>query len=281
MTNSDIKIIHPWAIFKESLSVWGRNFLALTAISCVSVMCSMLLRLQKPFLYSKQASGPLGSAGVFGPLAFIAPVALIFIGAFLSFLMIQCIRAAKDNKGAAAIDKTASPVSLKDFLKSYSLILLFFIGVVLFGAFVLEAGRMFNVRSAAYGVKPGLIVSTSLVFVVCFIAASWYAFFFSLGPLIAAFEKASPVASLKASRARIKGNALRYLAAMVFVALLYFGIGLFTYFVVTRFTHDRFVRIELVLNMIDPFGQALFGPLWVVAWFISYRRLSELKSISA
>lgn len=273
MTNSDIKIIHPWAIFKESVSVWGRNFLVLTAISCVNVMCSMLLRLPKSPLYSKQDSASLSSAGGPGLLAFIATAALILISVFLSFLMIQYIRAAKDNKGTAPIALPSSPSSLKDFLKSYCLILLFFIGVVLFGAFVLEAGRVLNAKSAAYGVKLGLILSTSLVFVICLIAASWYAFFFSLGPLIAAFEKTSPVVSLKVSRARIKGNALRYLAAMVFVALLYFGIGLFAYFVVTRFTHDK-----LVLNMIDPFGQALFGPLWVVAWFISYRKLTETRS---
>ena len=46
-------------------------------------------------------------------------------------------------------------------------------------------------------------------------------------------------------------------------------------FIVTRFTRDR-----RILDFIDPAMVALFAPLALAIWYVSYRKLTELKKAS-
>ena len=159
-------------------------------------------------------------------------------------------------------------------MKPYFLLLSFVAVVFLIAFLVFVAGDAFYKGPGAPGIKLAVLVATSTIFVVLVLAGAWYGFFFTLAPLIGAFEKKGAWLSFRESRARIRGNALRYLAVVASFIIFYVAVGLLGYFVLTHFSHSRFL-----LRKLDPAMAALFGPLWLAVWYFCYEKLTASKIV--
>jgi hypothetical protein len=116
------------------------------------------------------------------------------------------------------------------------------------------------------------LIGTSTVFVATLIAVAWYGFYYCLAPLIAAYEKKRVVVAFRESRQRVRGRALRTLAALLIFVVGYFGIGLLVFFALKPFIPQRSLERAL-----DPVLITLFGPLWITLWYQAYTRLTEIK----
>ncbi len=256
------------AVFREAMPLWGRNLVPLVVINSVYVLCAKGFRLFVPFAELCREAGP---SFFISSLFIVMLAAVVFLGLFIGLIILCYLREVSVGK------KIAWPSVFKDALASYfSYIKTFFLqcgfilGLGATGLLFWTGGNFFYSGHAPWALRIIMLVSTSTIFVALVIAAAWYGFFFSLGPLIAAFEKKGPWASMLESRFRIKGNALRYLSTLIIYFVLFWGIGLTAVFAAS-FTNRAF------LNAIDPIMAAFFGPLLFIIWFVNYRRLSESK----
>lgn len=264
-------------IVREALLLWAANALPLVAMSAIMISTHKIFG---AILYS---TGPmqeaLESGEIGGTTSFLFGIFVLFsflVNCFLSLAALNMLRRKKDDRlSFPGVFKDAA-LRLPSFLKSLFCIW----GFILTGVFVavsfLAGGRLLYTllsKSMGHGPALGALLATSTVFVVLVISVAWYGFFFSLAPLAAAYENMPAFGSLKASRDRVRGNALRYLAAVAIFVIAYFFVGLTAYSITIRFTQDR-----QILNLIDPVLLLFFGPLGLSVWYVSYKRLTELRA---
>ncbi|MBI5873202.1 MAG: hypothetical protein HZB36_03565 [Candidatus Omnitrophica bacterium] len=272
--------IHPAQITKEALSLWAGNLIPLVAINATTVIAQMAL------VATLRATGPMKEAirsGEINAASFVLfgifVISSIVINSFLCLVALNTLRRKREARPyllAAAKDAIKRTVP---FLKSFFFVWCFIIVGIVISALFFQGGRALyalTVKSLGHGLALALLLATSTVFVVVAISVAWYSFFFSLAPLIAAYEHKPAIASLRFSRDRIRGNALRYLAAFAIIFVLYFVVGLGIYGVITRFTHNK-----LILELIDPDVLLVFGPAALATWYVSYKKLTELKGKTA
>ena len=212
--------------------------------------------------------------GVFTVLFYLEIFVFIGLHAFLNLMIFYFLRdQARLVSFPSAFEDAKRRIG--PYLKAYFFLLaLVLIYLAVAYIFLVVGHFLYASRQVAldHQLKLAVLLISSTIFVVLFMAGFWYGFFFSLGPLIAAFEGKSASVSLRESRFRVKGNALRFLAALLFVILVYIVVGLAGYFVIKYFTHSRFV-----LRMIDPVLATLFCPLGLAVWLVTYQRLSAIK----
>jgi len=261
-------LIHPFEIIKEALSRWAKNFMPVVAICSVSIFTTRIFQLIK----NSMGAATSNVAFLLSSLLFLAGLAtLIALNAFICLLAINFLKGDNQTRPsfASAFDDTRLCIGV--YLKALFLLLAFVFAGLLVGYLFLLAGFFFSSPPLNAG-KMAILVAASTVFVVVVISVAWYGCFFSLAPLIAAFEKKGAVASMRESRARIRGNALRYCFIFILFIAVYLGVGLCSYYLLKQVTHQRFV-----LSMIDPVMNFLFGPIWLALWFVCYQKLTELK----
>jgi hypothetical protein len=270
MDNSGTKVIHPIGIFREACRAWGKNLVAVVAIYCITVFLMRLLHLS-----SRMAGSPsVGWANLSLSLLFVLGfITVLIVNSFFALLIIYYFKAARERQPFFAAAFEEARQSLLSYLKPYFLLLLFVAIVFLIAVLVFVAGDAFYKGPGAPGIKLAVLVATSTISVVLILTGAWYGFFFTLAPLIGAFEKKGAWLSFRESRARIRGNALRYLAAQVVFLVFYGAVGLAFYFALVHLAHHRFL-----LTKLDPVMTALFGPLWLALWYLCYEQLAELKT---
>ncbi len=264
-------------ITKSAFCMWISNLFPLAAIYAA------LAVIQKSLSVLFRSYGPVKQALASRDLS--APVAVMFglfvllnaiVGVFFTLVAINTLRREAAGKPFLLEAVKDAAGRLASFFKAFLALCGFvFVGLFL-SSFFLEGGKAlyaFTSKGGNYNLALGILLVSSTIFVVLVIAVAWYGFSFSLAPLVAAYEQKTPIASIKASRDRVRGNALKYLCAVAAGFLFYLVFGLGVLVLITRFTHDR-----QVLNMLDPAMFVLFGPLWLAAWYASYTKLTELKT---
>ena len=272
MDKSESTVFHPVGVFKESLSVWSRNLIFVVALNCVNIFLVRILQLSKAMSGSMQASWINTGLSILYGLEYVA---VLILTSFVSLIILQYLKPSGGGRVSFADAFDEARRGIIPYLKAFFLLLVFFVGVSLVAFIILVAGDTFYGRHGLRGFNMAALLTTSTVFVVLVIAACWYTFFYSLSPLVGAYEKKDTLACLRSSRLRVRGNALRYAAALFLCLIFYVVTGLILYFIVSHLTARR-----LVLNMIDPVMATLFGPLWLAVWKTSYERLTALKIAS-
>jgi hypothetical protein len=278
MANQEGAVIHPAQITKEALSLWAGNLIPLVAINATIAIVHMAL------VATLRATGPMKEAvrsGEINAASFVLfgifVISSIVINSFLCLVALNTLRRKREARPyllAAAKDALQRTVP---FLKSFFFVWCFIIVGLVVSALFLQGGRVLyalTVKSLGHGLALAILLVTSTVFVVVAISVAWYSFFFSLAPLIAAYEHKPAFASLKSSRDRIRSHALTYLASFAIVLVLYFVVGLGIYGAITRFTHNK-----LILELIDPAVLLVFGPAVLATWYAGYKKLTELRSV--
>ena len=279
MDENKAAVIHPVKIFKDALSAWSGNLIPIIAFYSINIFLAKILQLSSFACGLSGASPAAGGAGwinlsltiFFG----VAVLLVLVLNSFFCLMVIHYLKARPQGRPSFVSVFEEARNGIVPYVRALFLLLIFIFVVTLVGFLFYMAGSAFYGSGGvgARGFKMSVLLLTSTVFVVLFIAACWYGFFFSLAPLVAAFEKKRPLDSMRESRRRVKGNAMRYALAFLFYILTYVAVGLAAYFGLTRLTHDKFI-----LDFLDPVMGTLFGPLWLAVWFISYQRLAELKA---
>jgi hypothetical protein len=265
------KTFRPFSVWAEAAGLWLRNMLPLIALSSVSLLLARMVYLSRP-LWSIEAATPINIAlSVFFVLEFVAA----FVAhAFISLLIINHLK--KEPVAGRVVFPSAFEAAAGSLLRYVQtvvvLLALIFVAVNL-AAFLLGLGEAaFRAPGGDRGAKLAILIGAGTFFVVALIAVFWYGFFFSLAPLVAAYEKKSPWQAIRESRNRVKGNALRYLATLFMFVVWYVGLGVIVVKILLQTGASRFV-----INMIDPVLLMIFGPLWLALWYVSYEKLTEIK----
>lgn len=272
MNNSKTERIYPVALFREALARWTRNFIPVVAVYGVNVMFAQIFNMTNDSVGSLPMNR--ATAGPYFTL-FLVLLAFVVVNAFISLLVMNFL-----GSGSARPLFAVAFLETRRRIARYlaALFLLFAFGFIVggFGSLVGGLGHSFYMTTDLSAARIPVLVATSTVFVVCVIALIWYGCLFSLAPLVAAFEDKRPVAALRESRARVRGNALRYCSVFVFFILLYLGAGLVAYYAAKYLTTQK-----AVFQLIDPVMSALLGSLWLSLWLVSYQKLTEIRSKKA
>lgn len=266
--SEDAKGFDVRAVWRLSLSVWARHLIVFVALSSLSYFFLHLLRGAKgASAWLLPEAAPWMAAGVFLLLVLV----WIAVQGFVVLLIIDHFR---------CFSRGARPVFSEIFVEArrswgrYVLSVILLLGLALFGltlaVALLEAGRMLYVADQTN--VTGL-VATHLAAVIFIIAMAWYGFYFSLGPLVAAYEAKGPFAAFRESRRRIRGQALGYMLALTLFIFGYIAVGLSAYFGVIRLGGGN-----AALSWVDPAMLMLFSPLWLAVWYASYEHLTRLKT---
>jgi hypothetical protein len=273
MNDEKTAVIHPIGIYKESFFVWLKNLIPAAALYSLNFFFSRILQLSKPMSGSIDAS-PINLA--LTVLFVIELLMFAVLNCFFSLIIINYLRDSREKKASFAAAFEEARRSIVSYLKAVILLFVFGAGLMFLAVVFFWVGKYpYGTPAAGQGGRVGVLLATSTASVVLIIGAAWYSFFFSLAPLVAAFENKGPVAAFRESRRRVRGNALRYLAVLVLATVLYVAVGLIALFIVMRFTHAR-----RILNLVDPALAALLGPLWLAIWYQTYRKLTELMTSS-
>ncbi|MFH0876770.1 MAG: hypothetical protein V1863_00920 [Candidatus Omnitrophota bacterium] len=271
MAEGSKRAIQPVAIFKDGALAWARRFIPVTIISCASVLITSLL-----YLYPVPSSWALSLGPAMAKLAaafyFLVFFCVVAVTSLLSLMILVFYDASIPGRFSFAVACREALKRLAGFLKSYALIAVFFFGLSNLGQYVYLAGRYFyspQIVGQPLWLKLGVLLAASTFFVTCLIAACWYTFFFSLAPLVGGYEGTGLWESLRQSRRRIRGNALRYLGVMLMPILCYMGIGLVLFRAAIKTGCQNNILI-----LIDPAVSAVLGPLILAVWFVCYRELS-------
>jgi hypothetical protein len=263
--------ISMFGILSDAFRAYRRRFLSIVAICSLNVFFFKLLQLALPLSKSET---PVPIQIFFSLLFFCAWLVVLGLGAFLNILIINNIRSQEKNLSfAASFDDARGRIIpyLKAYFLQVAMVLAFLVPaffVQTFGRFVyLSQQPVFSPHA-----RMVVLLITSTIFVTLLIAAFWYLFFFSLSPLVNAFENVGARRALRESRLRVKGNALRYLGVFSIIVLTYFFVGLVALAIVMIFTKDPFI-----FRKIDPVLMTLFIPLGISAWWMSYQRLTEIS----
>ncbi len=280
MGNSDTGALHPIAILKESVAGWLKNLVPLALLYSINVFLSLMLRSTNEMT---AASASTVKPWIVSAVVLLEVIFTAVLISFVCFFNINYFKKFAEEKRSAfmpAYQQTC--VGFAGYLKAMVVLLVFILGVLFVAVLFSEWGKNYywakapNLSGAnglgANSFRMAVLLATSTVSVALSIAAAWYGFFFLFAPLIAAFEKKGVFSAIRESRARVRGNALRLLAPFSLFGIFYIALGVLMIFIATRFTRDR-----RILDFIDPVMVALFAPLALAIWYVSYKRLTELK----
>jgi len=265
------------AAWCSSLSVWARHIIVFTALSAVSFFFLQMLRGTLKVTAWLWPQSALATACVAGALvlAWVAAhgfVTLLIVNHFRDFL-----------RGSRPVFSESFAEARKSWGR-YVLSVLVLMGFGLFVLFLavglLEAGT--QLYAADHSNIAGLI-GTHLVAVIFIIALGWYGFYFSLAPLVGAYETRWPIAAFRESRRRIRGRATGYVLALLLFVLGYLAVGLAAYYGVAGLggvVSDPTAKWVLgrAQALVDPAMLTLFSPLWCALWYVSYVQLTRLKA---
>ena len=256
------------AVWQLSLSVWARHLIVFAALSSLSYFGLKLLR------GAKRASGwlmPEAAPWMTAGVLLLLVLAWVAVQGFVTLLILGHFR--RFSRAARLVFSEVF-VEARRCWGRYVLSVILLMGLALFGltlgVALLEAGRMLYV--ADHSNLTGL-VATHLAAVVFIIALGWYGFYFSLGPLVAAYEAKGPLAAFRESRRRIRGHVLGYMLPLSLFALGYLAIGLSLYFGLTALGAGRDA-----VSWVDPVMLVFFSPLWLALWYTSYDHLTQMKA---
>ncbi len=262
-------VINPVAIIKESVSGWFKNLFPLVLLYAVNIVLTFILDVSKMALGASRADHP----SLYTAVMLLETLVVLICGAFVGLVLLEFFKkVTEEGRVSFLVAASEAKAAASCYLKALGLLVLFIFVSVVAATLILVAGRVYYAGAGPQGPKLAALLAASTVFVVMVIATAWYGFFFSLSPLVAAFEKKRVIASFKESRARIRGNALRLLVVYLAFAIFYVGTGLLMVFVVGRIGHDR-----RLLDIVDPVLATLFMPLWMVLLYVSYKKVTQAK----
>jgi hypothetical protein len=249
------------SVWRQAVAVWARHIVVFSALSSVSYFVLMLLRA------ARDAMGGLTSYGS-GSTLFLLVLFWIAAHGFVTLLIIGHYR--RFGRG----EEQAFGASFSEACRgwgAYFASVLMLLGLAVFGlamaVVLLEAGRMLYVIGRENIV---LLVGTHLAAVLFVIATGWYGFYFSLAPLVAAYESQPALEAFRRSRRRIRGRALPYMATLSLFVFGYMVVGLGLYFGLKALGAGR-----PLLAWVDPAMVILFSPLWLALWYTCYERLAQ------
>jgi len=272
MGNNDAGLLHPIAVLKESAAGWLKNIIPLVLFYSVNVALSFMLKATNE---AAAASASTVKPWISSSIVVLEVVLTAILSSFICFFCVTYFKQFADGKRSAfmAAYKEAC-AGFAGYLKAMAILLVFILGVLSVAILFSEWGKSFYWAkgSGNHSMRMGVLLGTSTVSVALSIAVAWYGFFFFFAPLIAAFEKMGVFAAIRESRSRVRGNALRLLAPFLMLGVLYIAVGVLLILIATRFTLDR-----RILDLIDPVMITLFAPLALILWFVSYRKITELK----
>ncbi|MFH0940765.1 MAG: hypothetical protein V1840_02795 [Candidatus Omnitrophota bacterium] len=280
MGNSDAGVLHPIAILKESAAGWFKNLVPLVLLYSINVFLSLMLRSTNEMT---AAPASMVKPWIISAVVFLEVILMAVLSSFVCLFIINYFKKFAEEKRSAfmpAYQQTCAGFAC--YLKAAVMLFIFILGVLSVAMLFSEWGKSYYWAKApnllgANGLgtnsfRMAVLLATSTVSVALSIAAAWYGFFFLFAPLIAAFEKKGVFSAIRESRSRVRGNALRLLAPFLLFCIFYIALGVLMIFIATRFTRDR-----RILDFIDPAMMALFAPLALILWFVSYKKLTELK----
>jgi hypothetical protein len=269
---SENATLHPVGVLKEAAQAWIKNFIPVTVLYGLVIVFAKSISFLKPLTGGAQTGWKAwGMSAAF--FAYVA--AVVVINSFVTLIILRYLEATTE-KLSRPFDAVWVPVRrLAPYLKAF----VAWIGFIFLVAgiallFVWGGNELRNATHSSISntIKMGVLLGASTMFVILIILAAWYGFFFSLAPLVASYEGKGPFVSLMESRRLIRGNAFQYLVSFVMVFILHILVGVGILFIMTRFTHER-----RLLNIVDPAIASAFGPLWVAAWYMVYKKLREIK----
>ncbi|MEK7849399.1 MAG: hypothetical protein AAB213_01055 [Candidatus Omnitrophota bacterium] len=274
MSNSDAGALHPIAILKESVAGWLKNLVPLVLLYSVNVVLSLMLKSTNEMT---AASISIVKPWVVSVVVLLEAILMAVLSSFICFFIINYFKKFLEGKRNAFIPAYQQACDgFAGYLKAAVMLFIFILGVLSVAMLFSEWGKNYYWAKGPNSFRMAVLLATSTVSVALSIAAAWYGFFFLFAPLIAAFEKKGVFSAIRESRARVRGNALRLLAPFLLFGIFYIALGVLMIFIATRFTRDR-----RILDFIDPAMVALFAPLALILWFVSYCKITELKSAKA
>jgi len=255
-------------VWRACLSVWARHIVVFAALSSVAYFALKLLR------GGKRAVGwllPEASALAYAGVLIVLVLLWVTVQGFLSLLILAHFR--RLSRGAALSFGECFTEARRAWGR-YVLNVLMLLGLAFFGLslslMLIEAGRMLYVADQTNMMS---LVATHLAAVIFIIAMGWYGFYFSLAPLVGAYESRGPLDAFRESRRRIRGRATGYMVALSLFGLGYMALGLGLYYGLTHAGCS-----PDALSWVDPVMLVLFAPLWLALWHTSYERLTQLRS---
>jgi hypothetical protein len=268
------KMFHPFVVWAEGLALWGKHFLPIMALSSMGLLLARIVRLSQPLWLS----GPMTALNVgLSALYFVEVCASFVVSGLISLLIVHYFKNCRAGRVCFAEVFEAAKTGLFCYIRSIAVFVLLFFVASFLAAFALGLGEsLFRASGGDRGMKTAFFIGSATVFVVIVISIFWYGFYFSLAPLVAALEKTGPWAAIVASRRRIRGSALRYLLPVGTYVVGYIGLGILVYRLLIKMGASRFA-----INMVDPVLFAVFGPLGLALWFLSYEKLTEIKNNKA
>ncbi len=262
------KTFHPLAVWRKALALWIRYLVPLVALASLSVLLARMVHLSKP-LWSVTPPTFLNVA--FSAFFVLEVICALIAHAFISLLVMNHIRGYAAGRMRFPEVFEAAKRSLHPYVRTLFALIFFLYMALTLGAVVYGVGvDAFRSPSGDQGIKTAILIGTSTFFVVVVLALLWYGFYFSLAPLVAAYEHKGPLTSIRESRRRVRGNALRYLVSAALFFVPYVGLNLSLY---------KVKASPFILNLIDPTMVAVFGPLGLALWYLSYEALSAGKKI--
>lgn len=269
MTENKKEVLSPSGVLKSALWKWYQNAVAIVAIYSLTILLTQALKFY--LMISRVFYIRLGewAASVFST---VMCAGVFFVNTFISLIVIQYFL----NPGASSMpfDRAFDGARQKfsDYFKSFLLYVAIVFTLIGAGVFFFVFGGMYFGPHAPGGVKMPALLLTSTVTVVLLIASVWYAFFFSLAPLISALEHKGAGLSLQLSKSRIKKYPWRYLLTLLSAIILYFAVGMLFYVFIAVL-----IKAKNLLAWIDPVTMVLWAPLWFGVWVFSYQKLTEIK----
>lgn len=259
----------PFVIFKHALQIWCKNAAAVTAIYSLTLLLTYVLKFYS--VISREFCMRIGewASSVFTTVMYAA---VFCLNAFLVLIITHYfLNADKKRISFDTAFKGARETSVHYF-KSLLLYLTILFILISFAIFFFVVGRAYFGPQAATGINMPALLMTSTVTVVLLIASAWYGFFFSLSPLIAAFESKGARVSLRDSKSRIRNCPWGYLVVFLIFLSLYFFVGVIVYSIAAIFISEKGA-----LGWIDPAMMAVWTPLWLGIWVLSYQKLVETQ----
>lgn len=267
--NENAPVFHPLGIFGAGVKLWARYLIPVMAVNGLVVFAFRILQI------CMRNADPLppGSTGFFLSVFLgIEAVTFIVVISFVSLFIVHFLKAGQTEQPVFSRVFDRVREQMRGYLLANMLLLFFFVvGFVLSGLF-LSVGHFLYARHPGTSMSLGVLLTTSTAGVALAIAVVWYGYYFTLSPLIAAFENMRIVDAFRESRSRIRGNALRYGFLFAIYLALYLLVGMAVYFVLKSGPFSAGV-----LYAIDPVMGWIFGPLWLALWLLSYEHLTSKK----
>lgn len=262
--------LHPIRVLKDAIMAWANNLIPAVVCYGFCIVLSKSLKWLQPLVEDPQTGWKAWAMPVF---FFMDVLAILIINSLLVLVILRYFQRPKEQ-ALRWVDALRDAIPrINPYLKASVLLLIFILAITVPAVLLAVAGQSFykGAMVLPQAVKMAGLLISSTVLVVLGLVAVWYGFFFSLAPLVAAYENKGPWAAMQESRKLVRGNALRYLAIFLLVAIVYVAVGILAVLIITHFTYSR-----RVLNLVDPVIALLIGPLAIAAWYSVYKRLRNV-----